>query len=57
MLNPGAVAARTEPCIRYNVLAFETLEKAKELAPSGDAGVGALCRYAHASGLITHPVR
>ena len=32
-------------------------DQAKELAPSGDAGVGALCRYAHASGLIRLRIR
>ena len=30
---------------------------ANELARSGDAGVGALCRYAQASGLIRHRIR
>ena len=29
-------------------------DQANELARSGDAGVGALCRYAQASGLIRH---
>ena len=32
-------------------------DQANELARSGDAGVGALCRYAQASGLIRHRIR